>query len=141
MPMRCPSQIGAPRMRFYTGFLCLSSIQVQHDLTNGYLTHTSTAVLQSNPNSVASSSIRIFSCCRRPWSGTCCSSLSVMPEKGRVSQRYWRGWDAGMVWVVQGCPCFFRLGAVLLLLQTSRGPLVLLTEPWLCSIQCKLDVS
>ena len=45
MPMRCPSQIGAPRMRFYTGFLCLSSIQVQHDLTNGYLTHTSTAVL------------------------------------------------------------------------------------------------
>lgn len=32
----------------------------QRVLSNGYLTHTSTAVLQSSPNSVASSSIRFF---------------------------------------------------------------------------------
>ena len=52
-----------------------------------------------------------------------------MPEKGRVSQRCWRGWDAGVVWVVQGYPFFFRVGAVLLLLAVSWGPLVMLPEP------------
>lgn len=55
MHMRCPIQTGAPRVWFYTWFLCLSSIQVQHYLTTHYLTHTHYQV-QRNYISMASSS-------------------------------------------------------------------------------------
>ena len=47
-------------MRIYTGFLGLSSVQVQRGLTHRYLTHTDTAVLQSNSKSVAKPSICFF---------------------------------------------------------------------------------
>lgn len=63
----------------------------------------------------------------------------MMPDKGRVSQRCQRGWDAGVIWVVQGYPFFFRVRA-LLPLAMSWGPLVMLTEPQLRSIQYKLYV-
>ena len=42
MRLSCPIQTGAPRMRSYTWFLYLSSIQVQRDLPNHYLTRTRT---------------------------------------------------------------------------------------------------
>ena len=78
---------------------------------------------------------------RRPWSRSFYSSFSLMPANRRVSQRSWRSWDAGVIWVVQGYRFFFRVRAVLLLLAMSQGPLVMLTDPWLCSIRCKLDIS
>lgn len=72
--MRCPVQTGASQMRFQTWFLHLSGIEAQRDLTNRCLTrtcadthrqrhtHTETeaAVLQSNSNSVVSTSTRFF---------------------------------------------------------------------------------
>jgi len=80
---RCPVPAGAHQTRFYTGFLQLSSSATTWFGQSLLNTHTtvlkSTVILwHHHPR---------CPCSKCPCSRSCYSSLSTMPDNGRVSQR------------------------------------------------------
>lgn len=78
--VRCPIPVGAHWMWVCMWFLHLLSVQMQHDLTSHYLTHTYYRF--EKPQLFCGITIHLLSCAKRPQSWSYHGYLALRPDTG-----------------------------------------------------------